>query len=93
MMDIVDPDGHEARLPDDWTEEQKRLFVRVWRCMGNQNYVRHPNAQIMPWAHWETIAWNAAWTAAEELVSTSDSVTYYEDGEEIGSIQISGGLQ
>lgn len=55
--------GHD--LPDDWTDEQRALFDRVCRHIGeNQRAFTHPDAPQLPLEQWSTTAWNAAWFAA-----------------------------
>lgn len=52
--------------PDDWTEEQRDLFVKVHRFItANQQTFVHPAAPPIESAHFNTIAWNAAFVAAE----------------------------
>lgn len=80
--------------PDDWSDEQSRLFTRVFRAMGTQEAVAHPEAQRMPDDHWHTIIFNAAYTAAEELVSTADLIVTLNDKDEvIAVVRVAGGLQ
>jgi hypothetical protein len=56
-------DMHE--IPEDWSPEQKALFTRLLvhmlRC---QDVFVHPEAPFVESAHWQTTAFNAAWTAA-----------------------------
>ncbi len=53
-------------LPDDWNEKQQKLFMRVYRFLvGNMDSVCHPLAPQIKVEHWQTIAHNAAFVAAE----------------------------
>lgn len=57
-----------ADTPEEWTDEQNQLFVRVYRFMiANQSGVRHPDSQEIAPAQWQTICHNSAWAAAEML--------------------------
>lgn len=69
--------------PEEWTEAQNALFVRVYRFMiGNQSAVRHPKCFEISPAHWQTICHNAAWTAAE-MLETDDLTVLDADTEEV----------
>jgi hypothetical protein len=36
--------------------------------MQNQGLFKHPEDEIVNTAYWKTTAWNAAWTAAEQVM-------------------------
>lgn len=56
----------DKNLPDDWTEEQNAIFTRVYKFLiANAAAVQHPRAAPVAVEHWQTIAHNAAWVAAE----------------------------
>jgi hypothetical protein len=53
-------------LPEDWTDEQRELYTRVHKFMvANKDAMCHPAAPIVTEQHWQTIAHNAAFIAAE----------------------------
>lgn len=53
-------------LPDDWTDEQTELFMRVYKFMiANKEAMRHPSGPVISDEHWQTVAHNAAFIAAE----------------------------
>mgnify|MGYP001574360798 CR=1 FL=1 len=53
-------------LPDDWTDEQHALFLRVFRFLSsNMDAVCHPKTPRLRPEHWQTICHNAAFVAAE----------------------------
>ena len=57
-----------ADTPDDWTDEQNALFVKLYKfIIANQPAMKHPDAPSLPPEHWQTIAHNTAWSAAEFL--------------------------
>lgn len=50
-----------------WTRAQRQMFNMVFSCMTDDPKVmQHPNTRL-PVEEWNTIAWNAAWTAADFL--------------------------
>jgi hypothetical protein len=52
--------------PEDWTDEQRNLFSRLWRHMEtNQHLFTHPQAPRVTAEHWRITCWNAAWLATE----------------------------
>lgn len=53
-------------LPDRWLEQQRQLFLRLYRhSVKNQAVMTHPDADnIMP-TDWDTVCWNFSWLAAE----------------------------
>lgn len=60
--------------PDDWTDEQNAMFVKLYKFMiGSQSAVKHPDAPEASADHWQTICHNAAWSAAEFM--TTDDLT------------------
>lgn len=63
---------NEADLPDDWTEAQSSLYMRTHRYMvANQLAMCHPKGAPIPVEHFQTIAHNAAFVAAELSVHES----------------------
>lgn len=59
--------------PEDWTDEQRDLFSKVCRYItSNQDAFCHPAMPRISSEHFATIAWNAAFIAAE--LSTGDDV-------------------
>ena len=59
-------------LPDDWSEAQNILYVKVHRFMSaNKNAMSHPQAPVFTDEHWQTVCHNAAFLAAEMLETDS----------------------
>lgn len=57
-----------AEMSTRWTEAQRRIYGRVFRYFTvNQAACCHPDMAKASAEHWETIAHNAAWLAAEFL--------------------------
>lgn len=55
-------------IPERWTEAQKAIYAKVYRFMvTNPNAMRHPDMALPSTEHWQTVAHNAAWIAAEFL--------------------------
>jgi hypothetical protein len=49
-----------------WSPTRQGVFNRVFRAMlKNQVLFTHPKMAPMPLVQWRTVAWNAAWTAAD----------------------------
>lgn len=77
--------------PEDWTDEQNDMFVKLYRFMiGNQQAIRHPRAAEVTQEHWQTICHNAAWSAAEFM--DTDDLTIIDAGTEIVLAQSPKGL-
>ena len=67
--------------PDDWDEEQNRLFIAVYRFLiANQKSCTHPDSHI-PVDQWQTICHNAAWAAVELLDYDEISIIDSDTGE------------
>ena len=47
-----------------WSKGRQAVFNRVFGELKHQTW-GHPKADVMPAAHWKTIAWNASWIAGE----------------------------
>jgi len=70
----------EDDLPDEWTAQQREVFGRVFRFIYcNQDNVKHPKASSICERHWRTVAWNAAFVAANALCDTLLVLTDSED--------------
>lgn len=51
---------------DKWTKNARGIFNAVYSAMTrNQELFNHPKAEKLPKAQWRTVAWNAAWLAAD----------------------------
>ena len=49
-----------------WSKEAKAIFNSCYDFfMNNQKTMNHPKADKQPAFHWKTVAWNAAWIAAD----------------------------
>lgn len=57
----------QAKQWKKWSNTQRHLFNDVYFVMGEQKIFLHPKDKIRPDEHWNTIRWNAAFTAAAEL--------------------------
>lgn len=54
---------------DRWDHLAKHTFNSVYYKMcRNQELYLHPSAPIVSKQYWETVAWNAAWTASEAIL-------------------------
>jgi DNA topoisomerase IB len=54
-----------------WSDRARVIFNRCYGFfMGNQDISNHPKAKKLPPAHWKTVAWNAAWIAADACDNT-----------------------
>ena len=48
-----------------WNESQRWIFNIMYSSMTDDpKLFQHPKSDI-PYKYWETVAWNAAWNAAE----------------------------
>lgn len=53
-------------IPDEWSEAERALYMRVYRFMvANQGAMCNPTAAPIKPEHWDTIAHNCAWVAAD----------------------------
>ena len=51
-----------------WSNPARAMFNLLYNKMRlNQELFKHPQTSSIPVPQWETIAWNAAWTAADML--------------------------
>lgn len=49
-----------------WSKEAKAIFNDCYDFFfNNQGLVMHPKAHELKPDHWKTVAWNAAWIAAD----------------------------
>lgn len=48
-----------------WSPVAQGTFNRVYRLMSQVNMYLHPKAPKPKFSHWQTVRWNAAWTAAQ----------------------------
>lgn len=64
----------QKRRWDSWTNMAKRIFNRTFETLRNrQSIYMHPKAAAIPKEHWKTVAWNAAWTAADASMGIDSS--------------------
>lgn len=70
-------------IDESWTDEQKKLYVRVYRWITvNQHGFSPVGIPTVPTEIWDRLAHNAAWVAADMLVS--DELTIYAtDSDEV----------
>lgn len=53
---------------DQWSEQARQEFNDVYDFIcSNQDLIIHPKMMKMRQDHWKTIAWNAAWVAADSM--------------------------
>ena len=51
-----------------WSLIARRVFNSVYEQMKlRQQVITHPDAPVIKPYHWRTVAWNAAWTAADAV--------------------------
>ena len=49
-----------------WCDLARRVFNDTYLTIAlNKEIMQHPKARKMSLEHWGTVAWNAAWTAAD----------------------------
>jgi hypothetical protein len=73
----------DNKLPTKWTRHQREVFRILNNAMlTNQSIFMHPKADMIPTNHWGTIAWNAAWMAAEAVENAPCNVRVRETGSE-----------
>jgi hypothetical protein len=49
-----------------WTVDGRNVFNDLYDTVLNgQSIMKHPNHNVVAPNHWETIAWNSAWLAAD----------------------------
>lgn len=71
-------------LPDDWEPSQKILFTRLYTfVVTNQAGIRHPDAPLLSDPHWNSVAHNVAFAAAEFLENEAISIVDQETMEVI----------
>lgn len=73
---------HDGELPDDWTDQQRAVFNRIYRHMlASQEAFTHPAAPRVDDEHWNTTAWNTAWFAAHAVADDAPLIVHsIEDG-------------
>lgn len=64
------PVGNKHKVPvkmwNDWNNTARRVFNKTYeRMRRDQSIFSHPKAAPMAKEHWTTVAWNAAWIAAD----------------------------
>lgn len=53
-----------------WSELARRVFnLHFYELKENQEILRHPKTQKISQKEWRTQAWNAAWLAADSVMS------------------------
>lgn len=67
----LDDSANRYRVPKKqwkrWGKTARRVFNHVYSAMrGNCRVYNHPGAAVNV-NHWQTVCWNAAWTAAEAV--------------------------
>lgn len=59
----------DKKVWSSWSDQAKNAFNYCYEWfLGNQSKMAHPKAEAIKKEHWETIAWNAAWIAANDAV-------------------------
>lgn len=68
-------------VPEDWSEESKALFSRVYRHSSeNQELFSHPKMEPLPPEQWNTICWNLAWMATDCAAGCGGFIHLSDDG-------------
>lgn len=58
--------GVSAEVWDAWPPAAREMFNGLYTYMyDNQPLFRHPKAPVLENEQWKTVAWNAAWIAAD----------------------------
>lgn len=58
-----------------WPDIAQRVFNETYGVMcENQGLFEHPKTKAVPPEQWDTTAWNAAWTAADAVVTALDGI-------------------
>lgn len=53
-----------------WSELARRVFnLHFYELKENQSILTHPQCDTMSARMWRTVAWNAAWLAADSVMS------------------------
>lgn len=61
----TNPHDVPTKAWDKWSMAGRAAFNELYDLMtGSPELFRHPDADEAPTEHWETTAWNAAWSAA-----------------------------
>ncbi len=50
-----------------WPDVSRAVFNGMYQQLMLPRHVQHPRMLAMPYAHWKTIQWNAAWLAADNV--------------------------
>lgn len=51
-----------------WGDKAREVFNSLYyTLLHNQSVVTHPNQDPLPKSHWNTVAWNSAWLAADAV--------------------------
>lgn len=66
---------NENRVPkkqwNEWSEKGRGIFNKTYDFLYyNQALTTHPKTEKIPDSQWKTIAWNAAWIAADACDDT-----------------------
>ena len=58
--------GVASKVWGHWSADQQRMFNELFRYIyDNQPLFKHPKAPLLETEQWKTVAWNAAWIAAD----------------------------
>lgn len=73
-----------------WSVPARQVFNRVYTfMMRNPDMMNHPSQPRMKPFHWKTVAWNAAWIAADAVDDSLPTVVVTLDrGREIARTKI-----
>jgi hypothetical protein len=82
MSRALRPSIDSGSLPEDWTDEQKDVFGKVYRFMQkNQSTHCHPAMPKPDDEHWNTICFNSAWLAAS--IAFGDELTICDEDDAV----------
>ena len=74
-----------------WTARARRVFNETYKFIhNNPDLMTHPDAPPPRPFHWKTVAWNAAWIAADAVDKSipTDVVTLTRRGREVGRTKV-----
>lgn len=78
MATLEQPEPNPHRVPRrqwaKWTNQARGVFNSVYDQMRrDQAMFLHPSAERQTREHWKTVAWNAAWTAADAVMGVNSA--------------------
>lgn len=74
-----------------WSTQARSVFNAVYRfAMNNPRLMQHPAAPEPKPFHWKTVAWNAAWIAADAVDDSipTEVATITRSGREVARTKV-----